>query len=100
VPLIHWIPGVGVTLSRYYPDKNICAFQYRWGDYADYNDLDKIRNMEVQNPEIRDQLLEYAENPPEDLGPVVILMHMSWWARVSIVTPAVCQYFSNLHWLL
>lgn len=68
--------GIGIGLNRYYPDQNICAYQYRWGDYAEYHDLDEIRRMDVKIPEIRDQLLEYAENPSEDLGPVVILMHM------------------------
>ena len=68
--------GISLGLNRYIPNQNLCIYQYRWGDYAKYNDLKKIRKMEVSHPEIRDQLIEYAESPSDDLGPVLVLMHL------------------------
>lgn len=68
--------GLRPNLIRYQPEEKVCFDMFRWDDYTDYNDLTIIRNMEVSNPEIRDQLLEYAENPPDNLGAVVIVMHM------------------------
>lgn len=68
--------GISVGLNRYKPSQNLCVHQFRWGDYAKYNNLGKIRKMKVIHPEIRDQLIEYAENPSDDLGPVLVLMNM------------------------
>lgn len=68
--------GINAVLSRYHPDQDLCIQQFRWGDYAEIYKLKPIRKMEVSLPDIRDQLLEYAENPKDDLGPVLILMHL------------------------
>ncbi len=70
------IYGLNARVARYMPDENICADQFRWGDYSEYHDLDPIRKMEVSHPEIRDQLIKYAEDPPDNLGTVIIVMHM------------------------
>lgn len=68
--------GINAALNGYHPDQDLCVRQFRWGDYAEFYKLKPIRKMEVSLPDIRDQLLEYAENPTDDLGPVLILMHL------------------------
>lgn len=74
--LINDMFAIQVGLNRYSPDQNICVFQYRWGDFAQNNNLNKLKDKDVSQPDIRDQLIEFAENPDEDLGPVIVIMHM------------------------
>ena len=57
-------------------EQDLIVDKFDWVYFTEPTVLEQIRKMEVSHPEIRDELLMYAEDPPEDLGPVLILMHM------------------------
>ncbi|MBT3242727.1 MAG: 6-bladed beta-propeller [Bacteroidetes bacterium] len=64
------------SYGSYYPDQDICVSRYYWEDNGYYRERDKIRNMEVTNPELRDELFELADNPAEDQGPIIMILRM------------------------
>lgn len=65
-----------IKLWQYVSNQNICVEQFDWSRYSTMMDLDCIKSLDVANPEIRDQLIEYCENPTDNLGTVLVLMHM------------------------
>ena len=68
----------GIEPADYYhyiPDQNICVSRFNW-DITESRDLNCIRKLNVSRPDIRDQLLEICENPSDDQGVVLVLMHM------------------------
>jgi len=63
-------------LVYYYPDQKLCIKEFEWGVNNNFMDMDCIKQLKLSHPDIRDQLVGYCENPSEDLGLVMILMHM------------------------
>lgn len=61
---------------HYSPVQNLCVVLFDGDRMTQTRDMDCIRQLNVSRPDIRDQLLEYCENPSDDQGPVLILMHM------------------------
>lgn len=63
-------------LYMYVPNQKICVQPFEWSRNSETKDLACIKNLDVTHPEIRDRLIEYCENPSEDLGVVLVIMHM------------------------
>ena len=63
-------------LYFYVPNQKICVQPFEWDRYSESKDLACIQNLEVTHPKVRDKLVEYCKNPSEDLGVVLVLMHM------------------------
>ncbi|MEA1877269.1 MAG: 6-bladed beta-propeller [Bacteroidota bacterium] len=61
---------------HYSPDQNLCVDIFDGDRIIQTRDMNCIRKLSVSRPDIRDQLLEYCENPSDDQGPVLVLMHM------------------------
>lgn len=62
-------------LGTYIPEQNLCAYQHYW-DLSDSYDTDCLRELDVIRSDIRDQLIEMSENPKDDQGLVLVLLHL------------------------
>ena len=74
--IVNDIYGMPIRLLRYFPSGQLCFDTFDWDRFDQYNDIDEIRSMKVNKPELRDKLLNYVENPADDQGQIIIILKM------------------------